>query len=527
MSLVRPIMLWPVEVREVSPGVATLNRVIQQGDAQNGYSWTVNLRREVVAACELPPEAVGAAQLPDAAPRPQAPPPSSGTAATARDASTSRAASTARDGTGEGPVRAQADAPRPYAHYTDAQLAAAIERTNQEIGMRTSNALKLGLGVGLSVVACIGGPPPVKVVGALGFAIFGFGVINNLWLGRRATQRLSALLTEQATRRVEGTEGLRVAAVPVGIKPTIVPDPDYQVVPQPVPRQVFARPISPGGGVTPQLADAANALAETLGRLAGLDEARLTALDRAQTAYDAGDSTWFWRQTEAARTYALQSVPLLKGLQAQFDALRVALAAGGAATSVTAANVQAMQRSLAMDGFPPALVDPAARLGLTGADLATLQARVVAADPNDVVGQSGGSLHAMLTPSGLASTFQIQADLEDQFARPVPNAGVGVAPGATRGVLQATITARDAICSPDNQLRSVRFTRLDNATVDVPGVGTISAPAAAAIPLPGGPPSVVLTLRRIQEGRPSTAAVVITDGCGDWPTFIGGGPNAF
>jgi hypothetical protein len=41
------------------------------------------------------------------------------------------------------------------------------------------------------------------------------------------------------------------------------------------------------------------------------------------------------------------------------------------------------------------------------------------------------------------------------------------------------------------------------------------------------PPSVGLTVRRIDNTQPVTVELVVTDGCGEWPTFIGGGPNAF
>jgi hypothetical protein len=102
-----------------------------------------------------------------------------------------------------------------------------------------------------------------------------------------------------------------------------------------------------------------------------------------------------------------------------------------------------------------------------------------------------------------------------------------VAPAATAGQLQATITARDANCSPNNRLQSLRFTRLTNATVDVPGVGNIAAPSATPIALAGQPASVVLTVRRVTAGQAATVELVATDGCGEWPTFVGGGPGAF
>ncbi len=107
---------------------------------------------------------------------------------------------------------------------------------------------------------------------------------------------------------------------------------------------------------------------------------------------------------------------------------------------------------------------------------------------------------------------------------PRPNVGVQVAPGG--GVLQTTIAARDAGCPQgNNQLFSIQFTQLDNASVEGPGFGPIVSPQPVA--LPSHPPSVVLTIRRLNAGQATTVRMVVTDGCGTWPTFVGGGPSAF
>jgi hypothetical protein len=110
---------------------------------------------------------------------------------------------------------------------------------------------------------------------------------------------------------------------------------------------------------------------------------------------------------------------------------------------------------------------------------------------------------------------------------PQPNVGVQSMPGATAGRLQSTLRARDAGCTPNNQLLALRFTRLANASVDIPGVGTITAPAALPIALPGQPATVTLTVNRLASGEAATVELVVTDGCGQWPTVVGGGPSAF
>jgi hypothetical protein len=109
---------------------------------------------------------------------------------------------------------------------------------------------------------------------------------------------------------------------------------------------------------------------------------------------------------------------------------------------------------------------------------------------------------------------------------PRPNVGVGAIPNPSARTLQAPITARDAGCAGgNNQLLSLRFTRLTNATVDVPGAGSVSAPQTMA--LPSHPASLTLTIHRVTDGQATTVELIVTDGCGDWPTFVGGGATVF
>jgi hypothetical protein len=111
---------------------------------------------------------------------------------------------------------------------------------------------------------------------------------------------------------------------------------------------------------------------------------------------------------------------------------------------------------------------------------------------------------------------------------PRPNVGVAVQPSGTAGRLTVTISARDAACSPNNQLQSLQFTRLTNATVEVGGPpATTVTTAPTTVALTGGPAQTTLTVVRTTAGVASTAELTVTDGCGSWPTFVGGGPSAF
>jgi hypothetical protein len=104
--------------------------------------------------------------------------------------------------------------------------------------------------------------------------------------------------------------------------------------------------------------------------------------------------------------------------------------------------------------------------------------------------------------------------------------GVQVTPVA--GTLQTTITARDAGCAQgNNQLQALQFTRLTNATVDVATSPVTTVTTAVTVNLPNRPPSIGLTVHRIASGQAATVELTVTDGCGNWPTLIGGGPTGF
>ena len=57
------------------------------------------------------------------------------------------------------------------------------------------------------------------------------------------------------------------------------------------------------------------------------------------------------------------------------------------------------------------------------------------------------------------------------------------------------------------------------------GVGAVTEGQRAV--LPAGVQSTVLLVARTTAGQPTTVQMTVTDGCGDWPTFAGGGAGAF
>lgn len=93
-------------------------------------------------------------------------------------------------------------------------------------------------------------------------------------------------------------------------------------------------------------------------------------------------------------------------------------------------------------------------------------------------------------------------------------------PGRLRVVVR---TARN-VTIPVNGLIELRFQAGTNALVDVDGQNGRSG--AFTVPIAGGPTSTTFFVRRQQAGATHLPFLVI-DGCGAWPTFVGGGPNAF
>jgi subtilisin family serine protease len=81
-------------------------------------------------------------------------------------------------------------------------------------------------------------------------------------------------------------------------------------------------------------------------------------------------------------------------------------------------------------------------------------------------------------------------------------------------------------------LRSVQFGNPStnpgqpvNALIDVSGQSGRSGGFTLDLPL--RPPQLGFTVRRPNPGAPTTVPLVVTDGCGAWPTLVGGGAGAF
>lgn len=108
--------------------------------------------------------------------------------------------------------------------------------------------------------------------------------------------------------------------------------------------------------------------------------------------------------------------------------------------------------------------------------------------------------------------------------RCLPRPTVRVQSVAGGGQLQVTVQPSPLGTGEANSLAELNFGTLQNATVVLNGQPIASG---QVVPLPAGTDSVVLTVQRTTPGQATTVPFTVTDSCGAWPTFVGGGPHAW
>jgi hypothetical protein len=131
---------------------------------------------------------------------------------------------------------------------------------------------------------------------------------------------------------------------------------------------------------------------------------------------------------------------------------------------------------------------------------------------------------ATRTATSTATTTRTPTATATATPYPRPNAGVSAQPSTT-GRLLVTITARDANCLPNNRLNSLHFTQTVNGTVDIRHLTGASGDFTVA--LPDGPAQITFFVNRVAANQAVTVSLIVDDGCGLWPTLVGGGPAAF
>jgi YVTN family beta-propeller protein len=108
---------------------------------------------------------------------------------------------------------------------------------------------------------------------------------------------------------------------------------------------------------------------------------------------------------------------------------------------------------------------------------------------------------------------------------PRPAVGVVVVPNGA-GSLQATVSANTNPGVPPNSLVSLRFGPATGALIDVPGQPA-GQTGSFTVTLPPGTTSTSFVVRQAAPVQAATVPLTVTDLCGDWPTVVGGGPQAF
>lgn len=159
--------------------------------------------------------------------------------------------------------------------------------------------------------------------------------------------------------------------------------------------------------------------------------------------------------------------------------------------------------------------------GLANGALLTTTLHVSAGTPDPVSSNNAAAVQTTVsTPAGLPPPPPPPPHPPPSLCSPRPNVGVQarqIGPG------QLAITIRSAT-SPGtsvNALSEVAVTAVTNAVIDVPN-GVQGAAGTLTLPVRAGAQEMQFTLRRPAPG-PFRADLIVTDACGPWRTFVGGG----
>jgi len=104
-----------------------------------------------------------------------------------------------------------------------------------------------------------------------------------------------------------------------------------------------------------------------------------------------------------------------------------------------------------------------------------------------------------------------------------PRPAVVATPAASGGKLNVHVQATPLNTLEHNTLTEVRFGQLQNAKVTLNGQ-TIASGQTYTVP--ANSVGVDFTVERVAAGQATTVPFVVVDGCGQWPTFVGGGAAA-
>ena len=94
------------------------------------------------------------------------------------------------------------------------------------------------------------------------------------------------------------------------------------------------------------------------------------------------------------------------------------------------------------------------------------------------------------------------------------------------GTLNVTVTATRPAAAPYNTVRQIQFGAAQNATVEIAGQTRPGGSFTQTFPI--ATESVTFVVRRAPpNAQTTTVPFTVTDDCGGWNSFVGGGPGAF
>lgn len=114
----------------------------------------------------------------------------------------------------------------------------------------------------------------------------------------------------------------------------------------------------------------------------------------------------------------------------------------------------------------------------------------------------------------------------DCSVRPAVQVAVVRDTGPAGPGLRVTVTAVTSPTLQANSLVELRFGNATNALIDIPG-GASGLAGNVTIPLPPGGAQTTFFVRRQTPSGAATVPLTVVDACGDFQTFVGGGPQAF
>jgi hypothetical protein len=131
--------------------------------------------------------------------------------------------------------------------------------------------------------------------------------------------------------------------------------------------------------------------------------------------------------------------------------------------------------------------------------------------------------YRVVDPQGNAST-PATATVTVSAVACGPRPTVAVQTAVVGGALRATVTVvNDATGQTQNRIQTIKFGTFTNATVTLNGQAITSGQTFTA---PANTTTQTFTVRRVRAGAVTTVPLTVTDACGSWPSFVGGGAGA-